>query len=57
MKDVDVKKEEVINENILKEHKNIKYVNSIKLPPSYSYYYNPYDYYQYMRKNRGIRKH
>ena len=37
----------------LEEEKNEKsneYYNSINLPPSYKYYYNPYDYYRYLRR-------
>ena len=38
---------EIVEEKI---DKNNDYYNSINLPPSYKYYYNPYDYYRYLRR-------
>ena len=51
---VNMNKDSVSEEsiNLTNNFEKIKYVNSIKLPPSYNYYYPPYDYYRYTYRSK-----
>lgn len=45
----------IVSEENIENLKSSSFTNSIKLPPNYSYYYNPYEYYRYY-KRRNINK-
>ena len=50
------KEEESENNIVFEQPKKGNFNNSIKLPPNYSYYYNPYEYYRYLKQRNSKKR-
>lgn len=55
-KENDIYNKEDSTQETLPQIKSSNFTSSIKLPPAYNYYYNPYDYYRYLKRRSNNKK-